>query len=68
MVYAVGTREEESSAWSWGFDRLQCQLSERGKPPARGQVKNRSPLLIREVVFLKISGNREDSTTGQRVL
>jgi hypothetical protein len=46
MVYAVGTREEELVAWRWGLNRPQGQLSERAKPPARGQVENGSPLFI----------------------
>jgi hypothetical protein len=68
MVYAVGASEKELIAWCWGINRPQGQLSERGKSPARGQVENGSPLLIREVVFVEISGKYIASARGQRAL
>jgi hypothetical protein len=54
MIYCVGTREKELIVWGWGFDRTHGQLAQRSKSPARGQVKNRFPLFIREIMFFKI--------------
>ena len=52
---------------SWRFNRPQSQLAQRGKSPACGQVENRFPLLIREIVFLKISSRFVEFATGRRV-